>query len=128
MNTNSPGERIKYFRNVAGLSQEELGRRVGVQRAAINKYEKGTVENIPLTTIEKMADVLEVSPAYLVGWDNQHASNLSWEVRVIQGVNLFYGKDGVDVLENYSKLNPKGKDRANQYLDELSMIYRHGEE
>ena len=37
------------------MSQEELGRRVGVQRAAINKYEKGTVSNIPLSTIEQIA-------------------------------------------------------------------------
>ena len=44
--TNSLGTRIKELRTLAGLSQEELGRRVGVQRAAINKYEKGTVENI----------------------------------------------------------------------------------
>ena len=36
----TPGERIKELRVLEGMSQEELGRRVGVQRAAINKYEK----------------------------------------------------------------------------------------
>ena len=49
--TISPGTRIKELRQLAGLSQEELGRRVGVQRAAINKYEKGAVTNIPTTVI-----------------------------------------------------------------------------
>ena len=47
--TPSPGERIKELRLLAEMSQEELGSRVGVQRAAINKYEKGTVENIPVS-------------------------------------------------------------------------------
>ena len=51
---NTPGERIKYLRTINNMSQEELGKRVGVQRAAINKYEKGTVENIPIATIEKI--------------------------------------------------------------------------
>ena len=46
--TPSPGERIKELRLLAEMSQDELGRRVGVQRAAINKYEKGIVENIKL--------------------------------------------------------------------------------
>ena len=47
----NPGIRIKELRTIADMYQEELGRRVGVQRAAIQKYEKGTVENIPLRTI-----------------------------------------------------------------------------
>lgn len=40
-----------------------------VQRAAINKYEKGSVTNIPIHTIEKIASVLDVSPTYIVGWN-----------------------------------------------------------
>lgn len=36
----NPGTRIKELRTIADMSQEELGRRVGVQRAAIQKYEK----------------------------------------------------------------------------------------
>ena len=70
--TISPGERIRYLRSISSMSQEELGKRVGVQRAAINKYEKGTVENIPLKTIEKIARVFDVSPTYIVGWNNHN--------------------------------------------------------
>ena len=39
----NPGSRIRELRIITDMSQEELGRRVGVQRAAIQKYEKGTV-------------------------------------------------------------------------------------
>ena len=41
---NYAGTRIKELRKLSEMSQEELGRRVGVQREAINKYEKGSVE------------------------------------------------------------------------------------
>lgn len=34
------GDRIRRLRLSKGLTQEELGKRVGLQRAAINKYEK----------------------------------------------------------------------------------------
>ena len=36
------GERIKMLRKEHNLTQEELGAKIGVQKAAIQKYEKGT--------------------------------------------------------------------------------------
>ena len=121
--TISPGARIKELRTLAGMSQEELGGRVGVQRAAINKYEKGAVENIPLKTIEKIASVFDVSPTYIVGWNGDGSNPLSAEVKVLQGVKRFFGKDSVDILEDYLSLNDTGKKRVRQYLDEIYRIY-----
>ena len=126
--TDCPGARIKYFRSLYGLSQEELGRRVGVQRAAINKYEKGTVENIPIKTIERIAKVFDVSPTYLVGWDDWSSNPLSAEVKVIKGVQYFYGNDAVELLEMYSTLNNIGRKRVIQYCDDMSEVYHTSDE
>lgn len=120
----SPGTRIKELRTLSGMSQEELGRRVGVQRAAINKYEKGTVENIPIKTIEKIAITFDVSPTYIVGWNGDESNPLSAEVKVIQGVQKFFGKDAVELLEAYTQLNSKGKKRVHQYLDDILINYK----
>ena len=119
----NPGTRIKELRTLAGMSQEELGRRVGVQRAAINKYEVGAVTNIPLTTIEKMANVFDVSPTYIVGWNEASTNPLSAEVKVLQGVKSFYGKDAVDLLEGYVTMSPTGRKKVLQYLDDMSRLY-----
>ena len=121
--TDSPGAKIKYLRQLLGLSQEELGRRVGVQRAAINKYEKGTVTNIPIPTIEKIAAVFDVSPTYIVGWNGDESNPLSAEVKLLQGVKQFYGADAVDLLEIYTASNSTGKQRIYQYAVEVSHIY-----
>lgn len=121
--TDSPGTRIKYLRQLTDMSQEELGRRVGVQRAAINKYEKGTVENIPIKTIEKIASVFDVSPTYIVGWNNAESNPLSAEVKVLQGVKRFYGNDAVELLELYSHLTKVGKNRVSQYAEDMSVIF-----
>ena len=59
-------EKIKLLRIKKGLSQEELGKLVGVQKAAINKYETGRVINIKKSMLQKLADALEVSPADLL--------------------------------------------------------------
>lgn len=106
------------------MSQEELGRRVGVQRAAINKYEKGTVENIPLKTIEKIANVFEVSPSYIVGWNETSTNPLAAEVKIIQGIKHHFGEDCVELLEDYIMLSPQGQRRLRQYAQDMRMIYQ----
>lgn len=121
--SDSPGAKINYLRQLTGMSQEELGRRVGLQRAAINKYEKGTVENIPIKTIEKIAQVFDVSPTFIVGWKDTNSNPLSAETKVIEGVQRFYGKDAVEILEIYSLLNNIGRERIYQYCQDMGVVY-----
>lgn len=120
---NDLGEKIKYLRQLSGMSQEELGKRVGVQRAAINKYEKGTVTNVPIHTIEKIAAVFDVSPTFIVGWNGDNENPLSAEVKVIKGVGQFFGKDTVDLLEIYTTIDKEGRKRIYQYAHDMSRIY-----
>ena len=63
-------EIIKERRLAMGYTQEELAKKLGLQKSAIAKYENGRVENIKRSIIGEMAKVLECSPAYLMGWDN----------------------------------------------------------
>ena len=60
------GNYIKELRTAKGISQEELGKVVGVKRAAVQKWECGTVQNLKRTTIKKLADYFDVSPACFI--------------------------------------------------------------
>ena len=62
-------DRIKYYRNIRGLTQTELAARAGVQFSAISKYELGTVSNIPIDRIERLAEALDVTPGILIGYE-----------------------------------------------------------
>lgn len=64
---NLMGRRIRELRLEKGLSQEELGRIVGVRRAAVNKWETGQVKNLRRDTIETLSRFFDVSPSYLMG-------------------------------------------------------------
>ena len=68
------GERIRYLRTQKGLLQEDLAKATNSKKQAICKYENGIVTNIPLDKIEIMAKVLDVSPAYLMGWEEENSS------------------------------------------------------
>lgn len=61
--------RIKELREAAGLTQRELGERVGVSGPAVAMWETG--ENRPtLTNLEKLADVLGASVDAILGRDS----------------------------------------------------------
>ena len=62
--------RIRERRLALNLTQEDLAHRLGMQKSAIAKYESGRVENIKRSVVAKMAEILECSPAYLMGWDD----------------------------------------------------------
>ena len=66
-------EKIKQLRLQKGLSQEALGAKIGVKKAAINKYETGRVVNIKRTTLKRLADALGVTPADLL--DDESSSS-----------------------------------------------------
>jgi transcriptional regulator with XRE-family HTH domain len=64
------GERIKELRISKGYTQEELGKKLGLKKAAIQKYENGDVENIKRSKIKLLADALGVTPSYIMGWED----------------------------------------------------------
>lgn len=64
------GERIKQLRKEKGLTQEELGKYIGVKKAAIMKYEKGYVKNMKRSSIETLSNLFGVTPSYLMCLDN----------------------------------------------------------
>jgi len=58
-------ERIAAARRAAGLTQEQLGERVGVTRQAVSKWEAGTAMPDALTAA-RLCDALDVSADYLL--------------------------------------------------------------
>ena len=78
---------------------------------------------VNLGTIEKIANVFDVSPTYIVGWESTPPNPLAAEVKVIQGVQRFYGKDAVEYLEIYTSLSKVGRKKVQQYLDDMMQLY-----
>lgn len=64
------GERIAETRNRAGLSQVSLADKINVSKQTLYKYENNIITNIPSDKIERIAKVLNVSPPYLMGWED----------------------------------------------------------
>ena len=69
------GEIIRKLRIEKGVTQEELGKVIGVQKSAIRKYESGMVENLKKSSIQALANYFGVTPTYLMGWSDDPNGN-----------------------------------------------------
>ena len=59
------GQQLRAYRLESGMRAEEIAARLGVSRAALYRYEKGEV--IKLDTIQRLAELLKISPLSLLG-------------------------------------------------------------
>ena len=74
--TETIGMRIKEARIKKGLSQTELAGKLGYKsRSSINKIETGG-RDIPKSQVVKIAEILDLTPSYLMGWENSPAHNI----------------------------------------------------
>ena len=121
------GERIKKLRKEKGMTQQELGELLGVQKSAIAKYENGRVPNLKKETITKLADIFQVSPNYLLGIEEPstpfYSNNI--DIPLYSDVCCEEGLFVEDYIEEYislpeSLLNPR-KEYFCQYANGDSM-------
>lgn len=71
------GERIKLLRDEKKISQTELAEILNTTKQNIYKYENGIITNIPSDKIEKIARFFNVSPSYLMGWEEEKVTSSS---------------------------------------------------
>lgn len=73
MDIKAIGEKIKQRRKMEGLTQEELGKKVGLSTMSIRRYENGD-RIAPKETLQAIATALKITPFSLIGsecWDIQ---------------------------------------------------------
>ena len=71
--------KIKEFRKAAGMTQEELGNKVGASAVSIHFYENGK-QSPDVEMLIKLADALNTSIDALLD-HNQDTGNEEWEFR-----------------------------------------------
>ena len=69
------GERIRLKRNERGWSQRDLAKKMGYSNhSTVGKIETGKVD-LPQSKVVQFAEVLGVSVAYLMGWEEVQQKN-----------------------------------------------------
>lgn len=106
---NLMGYRIHKKRIEKGLTMEELGEMVGVKSSAVNKWEKGIVENIKRDTIAELAKIFNCSPVWLMGYDTQEQ---------LEEISKSAIEDA-DLIKKFHKLSSRDKTIIKNMIDSM---------
>lgn len=107
------GKVIRDARIAKGITQEELGNIVGVQKSAIAKYESGRVVNIKRSTLQTLATVLGLRGSDLIIESSpEEAAELS--------ARVLLDSDLREIVEMYSNLSDADKKTYKDLLRRFS--------
>jgi transcriptional regulator with XRE-family HTH domain len=81
-------ERIKRLRKQNNLSVDEIIKKLNISRATYYRYESNEIEKLPLTILEPLANILNTTPAYLMGWEEPHQSTINTNSNQTDGYYL----------------------------------------
>lgn len=107
---NTMGKRIYMKRTENGMTMKQLADKLGVQTSAINKYEKGSVENIKRKTIEDMAKIFGCSPSWLMGFD----ADIDITVKADNDLNT--------LVEIYNDMTAEQKQEALRFMKYITLL------
>lgn len=114
------GEKIKARRKELGMSADELGEKIGKHRATIYRYESLDVEKMDIELLVPLAKALDVSPDYLMGWENLSDIDVSEENEIEKIVTAATERGEVkDFFTTVIDMPPEDFETARKVIDAL---------
>ena len=107
------GQKIKEARMAKGMTQAELGKIVGLQKSAIAKYENGRVVNIKRSTLQKLAQALDLRGSDLI-IENDPKEAATLHAKVLMDFEL------MSSIEQYYSLSDEKKKMVRDLIRSLS--------
>lgn len=123
------GERIRKRREELGLTQEELAKKLGYKsRSSVNKVE--TARELSNKKVRQYAEILECSPAYLMGWESENELaqiELSIQEQQAYAIDILssaFRRSEIEHFKNYIKLTPSYARKVDNYTEKLLSMQR----
>lgn len=74
-NRNDMASRIQALRKAQKMTLEDVATIVGVGKSTVRKWETGMIANMRRDKIAKLAQALNTTPAFLMGWEEEQKKN-----------------------------------------------------
>lgn len=97
------GRRIRELRMSKGLTLEELGTIVGLNKSTVKRYEDGEIKNLTVDNLKLFAKALDVDPEYIMALDNYNevkTSRIKVYGKICAGNGKLAYEDFIDEIYN----------------------------
>ena len=111
----SIGKRIKDRRKKLGYNADYIAEKLGVSRSTVFRYEKGDIEKLPTEILEQLAVILQTSPGYLMGWEENNGEEL---LNYFQQLN----DSRQSIVLDFTKLQLKQQQKLVSYPEQENNI------
>jgi len=75
------GQRIKQRRKQLNMSADDVASLLKISRSTVFRYENGRIRKVPAGILEKLAEILLTTPAYLIGSHDYYIDNTAQDIR-----------------------------------------------
>lgn len=122
---------IKTRRFELGMTQAQLATAVGVSEATISRWESGDISNMKRTRIASLAKALKISPAVIMGWDEEFEDTEEYRALHRIAEDMYTAKapgrmaedlsaDELEIVSILRKMSPEQLARELAYLRQAS--------
>ena len=79
---------LKLLRKLNNLTLEDVGKKLGVSKATVQRYESGEI-NLSYETIYQLAEIYNVNPGYLFPDNSDKRQNQEIESKLEKAIELY---------------------------------------
>jgi transcriptional regulator with XRE-family HTH domain len=118
------GEKIKLIRNKRGLTQKELGKKIGVTAVTVGQWETGK-RNPKYETLQRISNALEIDVSELFEPPTKEELKILNEayININKAVDEFLESERKSNLNSYfDKLNSDGQIKVTAYAEVLTKV------
>jgi len=99
-------DRIRDLRQWHKMTLKEVAQKLHTTEATAQRYES-TIKNIPYDVIEKYAEIFDVTPSYIMGWDVDYVGSDGEIIEVMRKLPMEEQKRLLEYAKFLTKYNQK---------------------
>lgn len=121
-------QRLQFALNERNMKPIELSEKTGIPKASISHYLSGRVEP-KQNRIYLMANALNVSPSWLIGYDVPmdiiNIEAVAEESALFDQIKNKWGKDSVRLITSFLEMNSEGQSKLLEFADDLAALPKY---
>lgn len=110
---------LKNRRKELGLTMLEVAQKVGVSEGTVSRWESGDIANMRRDKIVLLAKALQLSPAFIMGWEDEDNLEPTTTLPRQTGEHLFLSPTQEKIILNCKQLNETGQKKVLDFSDDL---------